>query len=88
MNIGEEKKGETERSGGSERLPNRPKAVGIKGVVICSKYQCECELEIPAPGAIIDHELVKNDHKIMNDALKPPAKGFGPHNPREKRMTH
>lgn len=39
--IGEEKKGGTERSGGSERLPKQPKAVIIKGVVICSKCQCE-----------------------------------------------
>lgn len=35
------------------------------------------ELEIPAPGAIIDHKLVKNDDKLMNDALKPHTIAFG-----------
>lgn len=35
------------------------------------------ELETQAPGAIIDHELVKNDDNLMNDALKPHTIAFG-----------
>ncbi|KAM1080351.1 hypothetical protein ACFX1Q_015798 [Malus domestica] len=28
-------------------------------MVMCSKCQCECELEIPSAGVLIDHELVR-----------------------------
>lgn len=44
---------------GSMRLPDRLLAAMVKGVVLCSKCQCECELEVPILGAIIDQELVK-----------------------------
>ncbi|KAM1137717.1 hypothetical protein COP1_035697 [Malus domestica] len=36
-----------------------PKAAIIKGLVMCSKCQCECELEIPPAGVLIDHELIR-----------------------------
>ncbi|KAM1157888.1 hypothetical protein ACFX1X_028754 [Malus domestica] len=38
-----------------------PKAAIIKGLVMCSKCQCECELEIPPAGVLIDHELIKRE---------------------------
>ncbi|KAM1750792.1 hypothetical protein ACFX11_008986 [Malus domestica] len=28
-------------------------------MVMCSKCQCECELEIPPAGILIDHELIR-----------------------------
>ncbi|KAM1353398.1 hypothetical protein ACFX2H_032895 [Malus domestica] len=36
-----------------------PKAAIIKGMVMCSKCQCECELEVPSAGVLIDHELIR-----------------------------
>ncbi|KAM1759286.1 hypothetical protein ACFX11_008299 [Malus domestica] len=39
--------------------PEYPKATIIKGMVLCSRCQCECELEIPPAGVLIDHELIK-----------------------------
>ncbi|KAM2081130.1 hypothetical protein ACFX1T_034812 [Malus domestica] len=44
---------------GMIKLPEYPKAAIIKGMVMCSKCQCECELEIPSAGVLIDHELIK-----------------------------
>ncbi|KAM0978139.1 hypothetical protein ACFX2C_014144 [Malus domestica] len=41
------------------KLPEPPKTAIIKGMVLCSRCQCECELEIPAAGVLIDHELIK-----------------------------
>ncbi|KAM2035122.1 hypothetical protein ACFX16_038256 [Malus domestica] len=41
------------------KLPEYPKAAIIKGMVMCSKCQCECELEIPSARVLIDHELVR-----------------------------
>ncbi|KAM2044877.1 hypothetical protein ACFX1T_009142 [Malus domestica] len=41
------------------KLPEYPKAAIIKGLVMCSKCQCECELEIPSAGVLIDHELIR-----------------------------
>ena len=35
-------------------LPDRPQTSVVKGVVLCSKCQCECELEVLAAEAIID----------------------------------
>ncbi|KAM1453266.1 hypothetical protein ACFXTO_002899 [Malus domestica] len=28
-------------------------------MVLCSRCQCECELEIPPAGVLIDHELIR-----------------------------
>nr|XP_017187786.1 uncharacterized protein LOC108173374 [Malus domestica] len=39
---------------GAIKLPEKPKVTIIKGVMLCSKCQRECELEVPAAGAIID----------------------------------
>ena len=44
---------------GAIKLPEKPKAAIIKGVVLCSQCQCECEREVPAARAIIDQELIK-----------------------------
>ncbi|KAM2621507.1 hypothetical protein TB2_026250 [Malus domestica] len=44
-------------------LPEYPRAAIIKGRVLCSKCQCECELEIPPTGAFIDHELIRRDEE-------------------------
>ncbi|KAM2704644.1 hypothetical protein EV1_033951 [Malus domestica] len=41
------------------KSPEYPKAAIIKGMVMCSKCQCECELEIPPAGILIDHELIR-----------------------------
>ncbi|KAM0974947.1 hypothetical protein ACFX2C_018051 [Malus domestica] len=41
------------------KLPEYPKAAIIKGMVMCSKCQCECELEVPSAGVFIDHELIR-----------------------------
>ncbi|KAM2692502.1 hypothetical protein EV2_006781 [Malus domestica] len=41
------------------RLTEHPKAAIIKGMVLCSKCQCECELEIPPAGVLMDHELIR-----------------------------
>lgn len=37
-----------------KRLPDRSQATVIKTMVICSKCYCECQLEVPALGVIID----------------------------------
>ncbi|KAM0998256.1 hypothetical protein ACFX2C_008048 [Malus domestica] len=44
-------------------LPEYPKAAIFKGRVLCSKCQCECELEIPPTGAFIDHELIRRNEE-------------------------
>ncbi|KAM1978606.1 hypothetical protein EV1_014898 [Malus domestica] len=41
------------------KLPEHPKAAIIKGMVPCSRCQCECELEVPPARVFIDHELIK-----------------------------
>ncbi|KAM2796907.1 hypothetical protein COP1_007984 [Malus domestica] len=41
------------------KLPKHPKAAIIKGMVLCSRCQCKCELEIPPAGVLIDHELIR-----------------------------
>ncbi|KAM1029349.1 hypothetical protein ACFX13_042564 [Malus domestica] len=41
------------------KLPEYPKAAIIKGMVMCSKCQCECKLEIPPAGVLIDRELIR-----------------------------
>ncbi|KAM2301038.1 hypothetical protein ACFX1S_031987 [Malus domestica] len=41
------------------KLPEHLKAAIIKGMVLCGKCQCECELEIPLAEVLIDHELIK-----------------------------
>ncbi|KAM1800758.1 hypothetical protein ACFX11_032438 [Malus domestica] len=46
-------------TGGVIKSPKYPKAAIIKGMVMCSKCQCECELEIPPAGILIDHELIR-----------------------------
>lgn len=55
-------------SEGVKRLLELPQAVVIKEVVLCSKCQCECELEVPTSGAIIDQELVRRREIKENDA--------------------
>ncbi|KAM1302055.1 hypothetical protein ACFX2H_013018 [Malus domestica] len=45
------------------KLPEHPKAAIIKGMVLCSRCQCECELEIPPTGVLIDHELIRRKEK-------------------------
>ncbi|KAM1044173.1 hypothetical protein ACFX2A_036147 [Malus domestica] len=45
------------------KLPERPRATIIKGVVLCGRCQCECELEIPLTGAILDQELIKRKER-------------------------
>ena len=41
------------------KLPEHPKAAIIKGMVLSSRCQCECELEIPPASVLIDHELIR-----------------------------
>ncbi|KAM2777571.1 hypothetical protein PS2_009899 [Malus domestica] len=41
------------------KMPETPKAAIIKGMVLCNKCQCECELEIPPTGILMDHELIR-----------------------------
>ena len=48
---------------GTLRIPEKPKATIVKGVVLCSKCHSECELEIPAAGAIMDRELIRMREK-------------------------
>ncbi|KAM1712926.1 hypothetical protein ACFX12_023746 [Malus domestica] len=70
MTWAEKGKGKITREEEEERLakrptegiikpPEYPKAAIIKGLVMCSKCQCECELEIPPAGILIDHELIR-----------------------------
>ena len=44
-------------------FPEKPKAVIIKGVVLCSRCHCEYELEVPTAGAILDRELIKRKER-------------------------
>ncbi|KAM2945414.1 hypothetical protein COP2_028334 [Malus domestica] len=44
-------------------LPEYPRAAIIKGMVLCSKCQCECELEIPPARALMDHELIRRNEE-------------------------
>ncbi|KAM1936390.1 hypothetical protein ACFX15_013664 [Malus domestica] len=48
---------------GVVNLPEYPRAAIIKGRVLCSKCQCECELEIPPTAALIDHELIRRNEE-------------------------
>ncbi|RXH93056.1 hypothetical protein DVH24_013632 [Malus domestica] len=52
------------------KLPEHPKAAIIKGMVLCSRCQCECELEILPAGVLIDHELIrrKEEKKVVPSA--------------------
>ncbi|KAM2252495.1 hypothetical protein ACFX1S_007004 [Malus domestica] len=42
------------------KLPEHPKATIIKGMVMCSRCQYECELEVPPAEVLIDHELIRS----------------------------
>ncbi|KAM2662332.1 hypothetical protein EV1_009037 [Malus domestica] len=54
---------------GVVNLPEYPRAAIFKGRVLCSKCQCECELEIPPMRALIDHELIrKNEEQKRKEA--------------------
>ena len=44
---------------GTIKVPDKPKATIVRGVVLCSRCHFECELEVQTIGAIIDQELVK-----------------------------
>ncbi|KAM2127805.1 hypothetical protein ACFX1R_007667 [Malus domestica] len=53
------------------RLTKHPKVAIIKGMVLCSKCQCECELEIPPAGVLMDHELIRRqEEKERKEALR------------------
>lgn len=51
-------------------MPERPPATVIKGVVLCSKCQCEYELEVSTSGTIIDQELVRRKEIEEQDASR------------------
>ncbi|KAM2647557.1 hypothetical protein TB1_000788 [Malus domestica] len=52
-------------------LPEYPRATIIKGMVLCSKCQYECELEIRLTGALIDQELIRrNEEEKRREAHK------------------
>ncbi|KAM1097453.1 hypothetical protein ACFX19_015108 [Malus domestica] len=55
----EEKRLAEKPTRGVIKTPEYPKAAIIKGMVMCSKCQCECELEIPPTGVLIDRELIR-----------------------------
>ncbi|KAM1189909.1 hypothetical protein ACFX2J_025524 [Malus domestica] len=59
-------------AGGVIKSPEYPKAAIIKGMVMCSKCQCECELEIPPAGILIDHEMIRR--KEEDERKKSPRK--------------
>lgn len=59
LDIGGEKKESVGKGERNKRLPNRPKAATIKGVVLCNRCQRKCELEVPALGGIVDQNLVR-----------------------------
>ncbi|KAM1270131.1 hypothetical protein ACFX2I_002240 [Malus domestica] len=44
-------------------LPEYPRAAIIKRRVLCSKCQCECELEILPTEALMDHELIRRNEE-------------------------
>ncbi|KAM1856545.1 hypothetical protein ACFX14_006770 [Malus domestica] len=46
---------------GVVNVPKYPRVAIIKGRVLCNKCQCECELEIPPTGALMDHELIRRN---------------------------
>ncbi|KAB2608815.1 S2-RNase [Pyrus ussuriensis x Pyrus communis] len=48
---------------GTIKLPEKPKVTIVKGLILCSKCQCECELEMPASEVIIDQELIRRREK-------------------------
>ncbi|KAM1999409.1 hypothetical protein ACFX16_006838 [Malus domestica] len=53
------------------RLIEHPKAAIIKGMVLYSKCQCECELEIPPAGFLMDHELIRRkEEEERKEALR------------------
>ncbi|KAM1400648.1 hypothetical protein ACFX2F_027900 [Malus domestica] len=55
----EEKRLAEKPTGGVIKTTEYPKAAIIKGMVMCSKCQCKCELEIPPAGVLIDRELIR-----------------------------
>ncbi|KAM2421462.1 hypothetical protein ACFXTH_027787 [Malus domestica] len=71
--IGERRQAGRPREG-VRRLPDRPQATVVKGVALCSKCQCECELEVPTLGAIIDRELFRRremeEHDVRRSVLQ------------------
>ncbi|KAM1100264.1 hypothetical protein ACFX1Q_007487 [Malus domestica] len=41
------------------KLPEHPKAAIIRGMVLCNRCQCKCELKVPPAGVLSDHELIR-----------------------------
>ncbi|KAM2897112.1 hypothetical protein COP2_006792 [Malus domestica] len=67
----EEKRLAEKPIGGVIKTPEYPKAAIIKGMVMCSKCQCECELEIPPAGVLIDRELIRRkEEDVRKEAAK------------------
>ncbi|KAB2618151.1 receptor-like protein 12 [Pyrus ussuriensis x Pyrus communis] len=55
-------------------LPEKPKIAINKGVVLCSRCQCECEPEVPTIEAILDQELImrreKEEHENRANVIR------------------
>ncbi|KAM2230780.1 hypothetical protein ACFXTH_014954 [Malus domestica] len=55
---------------GTIKLPEKPKATIVKRLVLCSKCQCECELEVTSLGVIIDQEFIRRNEKEEQEARR------------------
>ncbi|KAM2305248.1 hypothetical protein PS1_025118 [Malus domestica] len=63
---------------GVVKLPEHPKAAIIKGMVLCSKCQCECELKIPPAGIFMDHELIRRKEEEKKKEAREKARRANP----------
>ncbi|KAM1993050.1 hypothetical protein ACFX16_009434 [Malus domestica] len=70
----EEKRLAEKLTGGVIKTPEYPKAAIIKGMVMCSKCQCECELEIPPAGVLIDRELIRRKEEDVRREAREKSK--------------
>ncbi|KAM2577748.1 hypothetical protein TB2_003382 [Malus domestica] len=52
------------------KLPQKPKSAIMKGVVLCSKCQCKCELEVITSWVIIDQELIRRRERRARNRQK------------------
>ncbi|KAM1773305.1 hypothetical protein ACFX12_042818 [Malus domestica] len=66
----EEKRLAEKPTRGVIKTPEYPKAAIIKGMVMCSKCQCECELEIPPAGVLIDRELIRRKEEDVRREVR------------------
>lgn len=62
----------------------RPKVSIVAGLVLCSRYKCEYDLEIPGICVKIDKEIIDREAKLVVEIIETLTNYFKPNNPKRE----